>query len=130
MKEQIPEWKNFAEKLRKMTEDQVFQELVKRSNLTAKQVETLLFDVMSWCDGVTLTVQQRAALRGVTKGSFIRTKKQALQNVSKSFFTLILLSYLGLFRLPRYQWFFRLSEAFEEKDWEAVKDYLYSGDLR
>ncbi|MEM4343506.1 MAG: hypothetical protein QXT91_04130, partial [Candidatus Caldarchaeum sp.] len=85
---------------------------------------TLVFDVMSQRDGVMLTAEQRAALRGVTKGSFVRTRQQALRNVSKALFTLILLSYLGVIKLPEYQWFFRLSEALEERDWEAVELFL------
>ncbi|MEM4281575.1 MAG: hypothetical protein QXH32_01610 [Candidatus Caldarchaeum sp.] len=126
MNKHIPNGETFAETLRKMAEDKLFQELVKRSSLTVKQAETLFFDVMSHRDGVTLTAEQRAVLRGVTKGSFIRTKQQALRNVSKAFFTLILLSYLGLVKLPEYQWFFRLSEAFEERDWGAVREFLVS----
>ncbi|MCS7134022.1 MAG: hypothetical protein NZ921_04415 [Candidatus Caldarchaeum sp.] len=109
---------------RKIAEDRVFDELLKRSSLTRKQAETLIFDVMSQRDGVMLTSHQRAALRGVTKGSFLRTRKQALRNVQKSLFTLILLSYLGIIKLPQYRWFFDLSEAFEEKDWETVKQFL------
>ncbi|MCS6784004.1 MAG: hypothetical protein RMI43_06975 [Candidatus Caldarchaeum sp.] len=109
---------------RKIAEDKVFDELLKRSSLTRKQAETLIFDVMSQRDGVMLTSHQRAALRGVTKGSFLRTRKQALRNVQKSLFTLILLSYLGIIKLPQYRWFFDLSEAFEEKDWETVKQFL------
>ena len=124
MTESNPDPKNFAEMVSKMAEDRVFAELVKRSGLTKKQVETLLLDVMSHRDGITLTSQQRAALRGVTKGSYTRTKQQALRNIQKALYTLILLSYLGLLRLPGYQWFFRLSEAFEEKDWETVREYL------
>ncbi|MEM3102447.1 MAG: hypothetical protein QXS72_04010 [Candidatus Caldarchaeum sp.] len=120
----IPDSEKFAETLRKMAEDKVFQELVKKSSLTRKQAETLVFDVMSQRDGVMLTAEQRAALRGVTKGSFVRTRQQALRNVSKAFFTLILLSYLGVIKLPEYQWFFRLSEALEERDWEAVELFL------
>lgn len=126
MDKQISDIENLDETFRKMAEDKVFQELVKRSSLTMKQAETLVFDVMSHRDGVTLTAEERAALRGVTKGSFIRTKQQALRNVSKALFTLILLSYLGLVKLPEYQWFYRLSEAFEEKDWESVREFLTS----
>lgn len=123
-REEKTESREMAEFLRKMTGDTVFRELLKRSHLTQKQVETLIFDVISHRDGVTLTSNQRAALRGVTKGSYIRTRKQAITNIQKSFYTLILLSYLGLIKLPQYQWFFRLSEAFEEKDWETVREFL------
>jgi len=116
--------------MRKITEDEVFKELLKRSSLTKKQAETLLFDVISQRDGVTWTSQQKAVLRGVTKGAFHRTKQQALKNISQSFFTLMLLSYLGLIKLPQYQWFFRLSEAFEDHDWETVKEFLSSFEER
>ncbi|MEM4301917.1 MAG: hypothetical protein QW570_07450 [Candidatus Caldarchaeum sp.] len=122
--EERKESREIAEFMRKMTGDTVFRELLKRSHLTQKQVETLIFDVISQRDGVTLTSNQRAGLRGVTKGSYIRTRKQAITNIQKSFYTLILLSYLGLIKLPQYQWFFRLSEAFEEKDWETVREFL------
>jgi hypothetical protein len=108
----------------KMAEDRFFTELVRRSGLTRKQVETLLLDVMSQRDGITMTSQQKAALRGVTKGAYTRTKQQALRNVQKALYTLLLLTYLGLLTLPSYQWFFKLSEALEEKDWDTVKEYL------
>jgi hypothetical protein len=122
--ESFPDPKNFAEIVAKMAEDRFFTELVRRSGLTRKQVETLLLDVMSQRDGITMTSQQKAALRGVTKGAYTRTKQQALRNVQKALYTLLLLTYLGLLTLPSYQWFFKLSEALEERDWETVKEYL------
>jgi hypothetical protein len=101
--ESFPDPKNFAEMVAKMAEDRFFTELVRRSGLTKKQVETLLLDVMSQRDGITMTSQQKAALRGVTKGAYTRTKQQALRNVQKALYTLLLLTYLGLLTLPSYQ---------------------------
>ncbi|MCS6770095.1 MAG: hypothetical protein NZ570_06650 [Candidatus Caldarchaeum sp.] len=126
MNEENSQSQKIAEKLGKIANDEVFQQLLKRSSLTRKQAETLIFDVMTQRDGVILTSQQRAALRKVSKGAYFRTRQQALRNISKSLFTLILLTYLGLLKLPGYDWFFRLSQAFEDGDWEAVNSFLAS----
>jgi hypothetical protein len=98
--ESFPDPKNFAEMVAKMAEDRFFTELVRRSGLTKKQVETLLLDVMSQRDGINMTSQQKAALRGVTKGAYTRTKQQALRNVQKALYTLLLLTFGGEFSGP------------------------------
>jgi len=91
--------------------------------LTRKQAETIIYDILT-SQGYRLTAREKAFLRGVSKGSFIRTRQQALRNIRRALHTLLLLSYLGIMRLPDYSWFFQLSEAVEERDVETLRKML------
>ena len=74
----------------------VLEELVKGSRLTETQVETLLVELASSAAGLELSVGEKAAVRGVSKGAYARTKRQALDNVKRSIYTLLLLRFLGV----------------------------------
>ncbi len=110
-----------AELRANLRKDPVFKLLSSNSNLTAKQVETLLFDVVVEQYGARLTAQERAALRGVSKGAFVRTKKQAERNITKALFTVMLASYLGILRLPSYRWLLEIGELLQEGDVESLQ---------
>ena len=112
-----PETQNIRSLTHRLAEDRLYQYLLERSSLTHTQAETLLYDLMT----SQLTSEEKARLRGVSKGSFTRTRQQALRNISQALHTLLLLSYLGIIKLPSYSWFFQFSEAVEEKDIETVK---------
>ncbi|MEM4298102.1 MAG: hypothetical protein QW815_07030 [Nitrososphaerota archaeon] len=103
---------NLGEISRSFAEDQVYKYLLRNSNLTRKQAETLIYDLVT-SQGVKLSAREKASLRGVSKGAFVRTRH-----------TLLLLSYLGIMRLPSYDWFFQLGEAAEEKDAEKLRSML------
>lgn len=79
--------------------------LIKNSILTEAQLETLLVDlVLEDQFGSHIPYEIKATLRrkkgsrakGVTRGAFNRTLKQARRNLIRCFYTMILLAYLGL----------------------------------
>lgn len=74
--------------------DGVLGELVKGSLLTEAQAETLLMELAAQVGGRRLSVEERAAVRGVSKGAYARTRRQALENVRRSIYTVLLLRYL------------------------------------
>lgn len=74
----------------------IFEELFRGSNLTEAQAETLLVELASATSGLRLSVEEKANIRGVSKGAYSRTKRQALENVKRSIYTLLLLRFLGI----------------------------------
>ncbi len=93
---------------KKVMKEPILQILLGRSTITETQIETLLIDLVLE-DGISKHIgyETKASLRsqkvikkrGVSRGSFNRTLKQARTNVTKSIYTLLLLAYLGLFDL-------------------------------
>jgi len=82
--------------------DPIAKILVKNSQLTTTQLETLLIDILSESiAGKTLKYDEKATLRltkaNITRGAFNRTARQAKDNVIKSIYTVLLLGYLGIF---------------------------------
>ena len=71
----------------------MLKHLLKRSALTDTQLDTLLSDF----NGRSLKEKIGLRDRSVSKGAFIRTLKQAKENLRSSIFTLLLLGYLGYF---------------------------------
>jgi hypothetical protein len=74
--------------------------LLKNSNLTKIQYESLLIDY--YTDNMTdnaLTYENKAIYRSkkVSRGSFSRTLSQARRNVVSSIYTILLLSYVGIY---------------------------------
>lgn len=85
-----------------LTSDPIIKTLIKNSNITKTQMETLLIDILSQnISGKTLKYEEKAKLRlmkaGVSRGSFNRTLKQARKNVIQAIYTVFLLGYLGIF---------------------------------
>jgi hypothetical protein len=83
--------------------------LLRNSNLTEAQLETLLLDlVIEDALKTRVPYEQKASLRtrksrgkrGVSRGSYNRTLSQARRNVIQSIYTMLLLAYLGLFDQP------------------------------
>jgi len=96
LKDSISVWINGA------LNDPIVQILVKNSQLTKTQLETLLIDVLSAnFTGKQLKYDEKASLRltkaKISRGSFNRTLKQSQENVIRSIYTVILLGYLGVF---------------------------------
>ncbi|MEM0090295.1 MAG: hypothetical protein QXP86_02820 [Nitrososphaerota archaeon] len=104
--------------------DVIFKLLSERCSLTKKQLETLLIDLFLESKGIKLPVEEKAKLRGVSKGSFLRTKKQAIDNITRSLYTVLLLGYLGLFELPTYSWFLEASETLNGRNPEVIASLL------
>ena len=96
LKENVQNW------IMRLTNDPIIKILIKNSNLTKIQVETLLIDILAQnISGKALNYEEKARLRlikaGVSRGSFNRTLKQARKNVVQAIYTVLLLGYLGVF---------------------------------
>lgn len=87
--------------LQRALDDPITKTLLKTSNLTKIQLETLLIDILaeSYTDK-SLNYDEKGRLRltktAVSRGSFNRTLKQAKKNVTESIYTILLLGYLGI----------------------------------
>lgn len=87
--------------LQSAIEDPITKILLKTSNLTKTQLETLLIDILAenYLDK-SLNYDEKGRLRltkvAVSRGSFNRTLMQAKTNVTESIYTILLLSYLGI----------------------------------
>ncbi|MBD3405606.1 MAG: hypothetical protein GF411_05670 [Candidatus Lokiarchaeota archaeon] len=99
---------NLAKNARQVLSEPILQVLLKESTLTETQLETLLIDLLVEDNlGSHIPYDEKASLRsvdrkkrkGVSRGSFNRTLRQARKNVTKSIYTMLLLAYLGLFEI-------------------------------
>ncbi|MBS7248884.1 MAG: hypothetical protein KIH04_11500 [Candidatus Freyarchaeota archaeon] len=85
--------------LRKLLEDPVVSLLLDRSCITKQQFSALIVDIIS--DNIAdrnLTYEDKAycMLKPISKGAYNRILIQARRNITKAFFTILLLSYIGL----------------------------------
>lgn len=92
-KERAQNWINYS------FNDPLVKILLKNSNLTKIQLETILIDVLA--ENVLdkgLKYDEKAKLRilAVSRGAFNRSLRQARQNVTQSIYTILLLGYLGI----------------------------------
>ena len=120
--------KTQTEKIRenwlKLTQDPVFNILLRKSSITQRQVEVLLFDVAAEEQGLRLTYEERAKVLKLSKGAYARIRKQAMSNITKALFTVILSSYLGILKLPKPSWVLEIGELLQEGDAESLKKAL------
>ena len=79
-----------------LPEKQVLKSLLKLSYLTEPQLEVLLIELGSANLGRRLALREKAEIRGVSKGAYARTMRQAIDNIKRSIYTLFLLRYLGV----------------------------------
>ncbi|MBX5327090.1 MAG: hypothetical protein ACQXXH_07640 [Candidatus Bathyarchaeia archaeon] len=95
LKENAQKW------LQNALNDVITKILLKNSNLTKIQLETLLIDVLAenYVDK-PLNYDEKGRLRlnkaSVSRGSFNRTLIQAKNNVTEAIYTVLLLGYLGI----------------------------------
>ena len=109
--------KNVKKFIKKSFEDPIMVILLKNSNLTDKQYETFLIDIISdKISDIKLNFKEKAHLRAntVSRGSFSRTLSQARKNVISSIFTILLLSYTGIFQESPFDEYYTLSERLGE----------------
>jgi len=97
-----------------LLEDPLTEILLNNSLLSKIQLETLLIDLLSEeITGNRINYKDKAKLRlndkGISRGSFNRTLKQANININKSINTVLLLGYLGIFKTPQLQPFIEIS---------------------
>jgi len=82
-----------------LLQDPVVSLLLERSSITKQQFSALIVDVISEnLTGRDLTYEDKAScmLKPISRGAYNRILIQARQNITKSFFTILLLSYVGL----------------------------------
>jgi PAS domain-containing protein len=95
--------------------DKLLSALLQRSNLTPIQFETLLVDQLGHdMANKRLTRNDMTRLRryqkGISRGSFNRTLRQARENVVEALHTILLLGYSGLAESPSVAPFLEASE--------------------
>lgn len=108
---------NLKKFMDKSFKDPISHILLKHSNLTKVQYETLLIDLIS--DKISekrLTCNEKALFRSdkVSRGSFSRTLSQARRNIISAVFTILLLSYIGVFEEAPFDAYHVLSERLKE----------------
>lgn len=120
--------------IQKTFQDQIADLLLKNSNLTRVQFETLVIDLLT--DVISddkVSFSQKAYFRSnkVSKGSFSRSLAQARGNVISSIFTIVLLSYIGVFDARPFDDYYFLAEKLkeyvtilEDKESNASRDLL------
>jgi len=117
---------NTQSQIKRLLEDPISKILLNNSLLSMIQLETLLIDLLSEdITGYSLKYKDKAKLRlndkGVSRGSFNRTLKQANTNINKSINTIFLLGYLGIFKTPQLQPFIEVSNNLNR----YIKKYKY-----
>ena len=105
--------------IQKAFQDPITDLLLKNSNLTKTQFETLMIDLLiDVMSDEKVPFKEKTLFRAnkVSRGSFSRTLSQARHRVISSIFTIVLLSYVGVFD----------SKPFEEYQnlVEKLRDYF------
>jgi hypothetical protein len=97
--------------------DPVAALLLKSSNLTKIQYESLIIDyITDYVTDIELTYDKKALYRSkrVSRGSFSRTLSQAKKNIISSIYTILLLSYVGVFDTSPFDEYRALSEKLHD----------------
>lgn len=103
--------------IRKTFKDPMTDILLKNSNLTRVQFETLIIDMLT--DIISdnkLSFDEKTLFRtkNVSRGSFSRSLSQARKNVISSIFSIVLLSYIGVFDARPFDEYYVLAEKLKE----------------
>jgi hypothetical protein len=102
----------FKEHLKITMSDPIVKILLENSCLTEAQLETLLIDLYQKENGDEISQEMKLTLRRktrVSRGAFNRTRRQAMGNIAKSIYTILLLGYLGLMETAQLEPFMELS---------------------
>ena len=97
--------------------DPITSLLLKNSNLTNIQFETLIIDFYTVnMDDNRLTYDVKSLFRSkkVTRGSFSRTLSQARKNIISSIYTILLLEYIGIFDTAPFDEYKNLADKLRE----------------
>lgn len=109
---------NLQKIIYKAFQDPIADLLLKQSNLTRIQFETLIIDLLTdILSDNKLSFYEKSLFRKekVSRGSFSRTLAQARGSVISSIFTIVLLSYIGVLDKP--------FEEYQELA-EKLRDYI------
>ncbi|MCP8312254.1 MAG: hypothetical protein L6M37_04805 [Candidatus Methylarchaceae archaeon HK02M1] len=81
----------------KLKTDLIVRYLIKRSAFTKVQLDTYLIDCITSGEKISLKMKiEMRDKKNVSKGAFLRTLKQAQENLQKAIYTLILAEYMGI----------------------------------
>jgi hypothetical protein len=97
--------------------DPIADILLKNSNITATQYETLIIEYLtSIASDSEITFENKALYRSkkVSRGSFSRTLSQARGNIISSIYTILLLAYIGIFDTVPFDDYKDLAEKLSE----------------
>ncbi len=135
MKSQKSEEKETVKRLTSSTKqvlrEPILKQLQEGSVLSKTQIETLLIDlVVEDSYGSHITYENKASYRsklgtksrGVSRGAFNRTLKQARRNLTRCFYTMLLLAYLGLFEYTIFRPFEEVAARIG--DYRRIRDIL------
>jgi hypothetical protein len=115
----------------KILEEPILKALLKNSVFTKAQLETFLIDlVIEDNSRIRLSYQAKASYRskghgksrGVSRGAYNRTLKQARRNTTRCLHTMLLLAYLGLFDLAVFRPFEEVATRIS--DYRLVREVL------
>jgi hypothetical protein len=103
--------------IQKTFKDPITDILLKNSNITRIQFETLVIDMLT--DIISdnkLSFDEKILFRtkNVSRGSFSRSLAQARKNVISSIFSIVLLSYIGVFDSRPFDEYYVLAEKLKE----------------
>jgi len=103
--------------IEKTLQDPLTDLLLKNSHLTRTQFETLIIDLLTdIMSDEKISFYQKTLFRHkkVSRGSFSRSLAQARRNVISSIFTVVLLSYMGVFDESPFEEYYVLAEKLKE----------------
>ena len=116
---------------REVLKEPILRRLQVGSVLSETQLETLLIDLLVEDSlGAHITYEDKASYRlrtdsrsrGVSRGAFNRTLSQARRNVTRCLYTMLLLTYLGLFELNIFRPFEEVASRIG--DYRSIRDVL------
>lgn len=103
--------------IQKAFQDPITDLLLKNSNLTKTQFETLMIDLLiDVMSDEKVPFKEKTIFRThkVSRGSFSRTLSQARHRVISSIFTMVLLSYVGVYDSKPFEEYENLAEKLRE----------------
>ena len=109
--------KEYQKIIQKTFQDPLTDILLNNSNLTRIQFETLVIDMlMDIISDEKLSFDEKTLFRtkNVSRGSFSRSLSQARKNVISGIFTIVLLSYIGVFDARPFDEYYVLAEKLKE----------------
>jgi hypothetical protein len=108
---------DYQKVINKTFSDPLTDLLLNNSNLTRIQFETLIIDMLTdIISDKKLSFNEKTIFRSnnITRGSFSRSLSQARKNVISSIFTVVLLSYIGVFDERPFDEYYNLAEKLKE----------------
>jgi hypothetical protein len=126
---------DYQKVINKTFSDPLTDILLNNSNLTRIQFETLVIDMLTdIISDKKLSFNEKTLFRSnkTSRGSFSRSLSQARKNVISSIFTVVLLSYIGVFNERPFDEYYVLAEKLKEYATiiESTKPGINKTDLR